>query len=60
MLFDTTNVPDDPYESVGKAYSEALARSWRDTLWNLQVHMLDGWTSEQHRHWVQTGEEPKT
>jgi hypothetical protein len=57
--FDTTHVPDDPYAKVGAAYSKALARSRRNTLEALETHIVDGWTSEQHRHWVETGEEPK-
>ena len=52
--------PEDPYESVGRQYAQAMARSARDTLFWLEVHILEGWTPEQHRHWVQTGEEPKT
>lgn len=48
-----------PQESVSEQHLESYVRSWRDTKWNLTVHTLDGWTYEQHRHWVQTGEEPK-
>lgn len=58
LILDAHGVPF-PEKPLGQQYGEALERSWRDTKWNLTVHTLDGWTYEQHRHWVQTGEEPK-
>lgn len=57
MILDADGKPF-PEKSVGERYAEALARSRRDTKYSLTVHILDGWTSEQHRHWVKTGEEP--
>ena len=50
---------DDPYDLEYARYADALSRSARDTLLWLQVHLPAGWTTEQHRHWVQTGEEPE-
>jgi len=49
-----------PEKSIGQKYCEALERSWRDTLFNLNASYHSGWTREQFRHWVETGEEPKT
>lgn len=48
-----------PEKSIGERYAEALERSRRDTKLSLAAHFYDGWTLEQHRHWVETGERPK-
>lgn len=58
MILDEHGNPF-PEKSIGEQYADALARSYRNTLWNLTVHLQVGWTAEQHRHWVETGEEPK-
>lgn len=50
--------PEKSIASIAERYTEHLCRSWRDTKWNLTQHILAGWTTEQHRHWVETGEEP--
>jgi hypothetical protein len=57
MILDQHGKPF-PEKSIGQQYAELLARDHRDTKYNLTVHVLDGWTAEQHRHWVNTGEEP--
>jgi hypothetical protein len=44
--------------AIGEKYAEALARNYRDNKFTLNAHILLGWTYEQHRHWVETGEEP--
>lgn len=59
MIFDTTDIPEDSYERMGKIYAKALARSERSYKWLIELHVLQGWTTEQHQHWVETGEEPK-
>lgn len=58
MILDENGQPF-PEKSLGERYVDALARSYRDSLWNLTVHLEDGWTAEQHHHWVETGERPK-
>lgn len=50
------SVPDSVYDDLGRQYSEALAIAARDTLWNLRTAVLAGWTNEEFRHWVATGE----
>ena len=57
MILDQHGEPL-PEKTVAEQYLEHYARSLRDTKWWLTVHVLDGWTGEQHRHWVETGEEP--
>jgi hypothetical protein len=58
MILDASGVPF-PEKSVARQYSEALASSIRDTRWNLTCALANGWTSEEFRHWVRTGEEPQ-
>lgn len=58
MILDHNGQPF-PEKSIGEQYVEALERSRRDTKLSLAAHFYDGWTHEQHRHWVETGEEPK-
>ena len=58
MILDEHGQPF-PEKSIGEQYVDRLCRSWRDTKWNLTVHLESGWTHEQHRHWVETGEGPK-
>lgn len=41
---------------IGELYYEALLRSGRDTEENLVCALELGWTSQQFRHWVETGE----
>lgn len=57
MILDATGKPY-PERPIGQQYAEALARSRRDTKWNLTSAILSGWTTEQFRHWVKTGEAP--
>jgi hypothetical protein len=57
VIFDQHGNPY-PEKSIGEQYTEALLRNWRDNKWTLTQHVLAGWTPEQHRHWVETGEEP--
>jgi len=47
-----------PEKSIGEQYVELLIRNHRDNKFTLTAHLLDGWSPEQHRHWVETGEEP--
>lgn len=44
--------------SIGRAYHEALMKAMRDTKLNLTRALESGWTGEQFRHWVETGEVP--
>jgi hypothetical protein len=58
VILDHTGTPF-PEKPVGQQYAEASARSARDTLYWLTVNTYAGWTDAQHRHWVETGEEPQ-
>lgn len=58
MILDASGQPI-PEKPIGQRYAEALARSRRDTLHNLTVAHNNGWTREEFRHWVETGEKPK-
>lgn len=58
---------DDPQQDAETAeqrdkamswYAQTILRSRRDNKEALTIHILNGWTVEQHRHWVETGEEP--
>ena len=44
--------------SAGRQYAEVLARSLRDTKWNLMSAMRSGYSHEEFRHWVDTGQGP--
>ena len=57
MIVDANGVPY-PEKPIGQRYLEILERSYRDTKWNLTSAILNGWTTEQYRHWVNTGEAP--
>lgn len=46
-------------DEVWSRYVDLLAQAYRDTKWNLTVHLMDGWTPEQHRRWVETGNSPE-
>lgn len=39
-------------------YIAVLARSARDTKAWLTIHFLEGWTPDEHRFWVVSGERP--
>lgn len=58
MIVDANGQPI-PEKPIGQRYAEALARSARDNLRNLTVAFRNGWTREEFRHWVETGEQPK-
>lgn len=58
MILDASGTPF-PEKSVAEKYTEALCRARRDTKYHLTVHVLMGWSTAQHRHWVETGEEPE-
>jgi hypothetical protein len=47
-----------PGKSAARQYAEYLERAQRDTLWNLTLAIRNGWSHEEFRHWVETGEEP--
>ena len=49
---------DETYDLEGKSYYDMLERVRRDTLEAWTYHAIDGWSVEEHRHWVETGEEP--
>ena len=59
MILDANGQPFTE-KSIGQQYCEALERSRRDTRFNLVCSHHAGWSHEQFRHWVDTGEEPKT
>lgn len=44
--------------SLGDQYTAALARSARETKANLMRATAAGWTHDQYRRWVETGERP--
>jgi len=58
VILDATGTPF-PDKSQGQRYYEALLRSQRDTLWNLTIAIRNGYSHEQFRHWVDTGEGPQ-
>jgi hypothetical protein len=53
MILDQHGAPF-PEKPIGQQYAEAL----RDTLWNLTLAIRAGYTHEEFRYWVETGEEP--
>ena len=59
MIVDHMGQPF-PEKSIGEQYTEALLRSFRETKENMTIAITRaGWTIEQYRHWVVTGEEPQ-
>lgn len=58
MILDAAGNPF-PEKTLGQLYAEPLERCYRDNKFNLTIHTLQGWSYEQHRHWVETGEEPQ-
>lgn len=54
----TQDQEDEMYADLGREYSIALAKSGRDTLWNLMLAKKAGWSQEQFRRWVDNGEGP--
>ena len=58
MQADDDGMGQMQFARSGCRYVEALIRSRRDTKLALTLHMLEGWTPEQHRYWVNSGERP--
>lgn len=57
MILDADGKPIEQ-PSQGWQYAQAILRSRRDTKHNLASALHSGWTVEQFRHWVNTGEAP--
>lgn len=57
MILDMHGRPF-PEKSVGQQYTEHLARCIRGEKWRIAEYVLAGWTSEEIRHYIDTGEPP--